>query len=256
MDEPQPPPLVGNSPAPSMSLVSRLTNVFVSPTEVFDEIKISRPKPANWLVPLTLAIIAGIAYTLVVFSQPGVIQRMQDAQEAKFQQMVTKGKMTQAQADQTLATVQKFIGPTFLKISGSFGTIAVNFAILFFGAFILWLIGTKAFHGNFLYMQAVESVAAAAMINVLGTIVALLLAVIYGNMSMTPGPVLLVSHFDPTNKFHLMLAALNVFMLWYLGVLSIALARLSGASFAKAAAWLYGIWAVLTFPLIYFFGGK
>jgi hypothetical protein len=93
-------------------------------------------------------------------------------------------------------------------------------------------------------MKAVDMVGLAGMINVLGGIVAALLAVAMGNLAMTPGPVLLVHEFDPANKVHVFLAQLNLFMLWYLALLSLGLAKLSGVSFAKAAFWLYGIWAV------------
>jgi hypothetical protein len=70
----------------------------------------------------------------------------------------------------------------------------------------------------------------------------MLLAVIYANPAMTPGPVLFVSHYDPNNKVHMLLSALNVMTLWYIGVLALGMARLSRASFGKAAVWLYGLW--------------
>ena len=44
---------------------------------------------------------------------------------------------------------------------------------------------------------------------------------------------------------HLSLAAFNLVTLWYIAVLAIGLARLSGASFVKAAIWIFGLWAVL-----------
>lgn len=233
-----------------------MTNIFVAPTEVFDEIKSSKPTPANWIAPLVLCVIAGVVYTLVVFSQPGVIRGMQDAQEKKYQQLVADGKMTQPQADQTLATVQKYMGPGFLKITGSLGVVLINVIVLFFTAFIFWAVGSRALQGNFHYLKAVEAVGLSTMINVVGAIVAMLLAVIYGNMLITPGPALLLRPFDAANKVHLMLSALNVFSLWYVGVLSIGLARLTGASFSKAALWLYGIWAVVTLVRIWLFAGK
>jgi len=62
-----------------------------------------------------------------------------------------------------------------------------------------------------------------------------------------------VSHFDQQNKVHLLLSALNVMSLWYLGVLSLGLARLTGASFWKPAVWLcglwYGVWALFALGL-------
>lgn len=256
MEESQPPSILETPPPPSTSLVSRLTNVFVAPGEVFDEIKSSPPQPGNWVVPLVLAMIAGVIYTLVVFSQPAVIQGMQQAQEKKFQEMVASGKMTQAQADQAIATTEKFMSPGFMKIMGCVGSTIVNAAILFLAALIFWAVGKRALHGNFTYMKAVEAVGLATMINVLGAIVAMLLATIYGNMMMTPGPVLLVSNFDAANKVHRFLSALSVTSLWYVAVASIALARLSGTTFAKAALWVFGIWALFTFGPILVFSGK
>ena len=256
MEEAQPPPILETPGAPSTSLLSRLTNVFVAPGEVFDEIKSSKPTAANWSVPFVLAMIVGVIYTLVVFSQPAIIQQMQQAQEKKFEEMVASGKMTQADADKAIAALQKIMGPGLMKIMGCAGAIVVTAAFLFLAALIFWAVGRRALHGNFSYMKAVEAVGVASMINVVGTIVAMLLAVIYGNMMMTLGPALLVSHFDAANKVHRVLSALNVTSLWCVAVSSIALARFTGARFAKAALWLFGIWAVLTFVPILVFGGK
>lgn len=233
--------------APSTSLLARLTNVFVAPGEVFDEVKSSPPRPANWVAPLVTAMLVGIIYTLVVFSQPAIIQQMQQAQEKKFQEMVDTGKMTQAQADKSVEAVQKFMNPTFMKIMGCAGSVVTSAAILFLAALVVWAVGLRALSGNFTYMKAVEVVGLTTMIHVLGAIVAMLLAVIYGNMMITPGPVLLVSHFDPANVTHRILSALNVVSIWYVAVVSIGLAKLSNSTFAKAAVWLFGIWAVFTF---------
>jgi hypothetical protein len=90
-----------------------------------------------------------------------------------------------------------------------------------------------------------EATGLAGMVNVLGGIVMMLLAVTMGSMAMTPGPVLLVHEFDPTNKVHRLLGQLNLITMWYIGVLALGLCKLSGVSYAKAASWLFGIWAVL-----------
>lgn len=256
MEETPPPPSLETPEVPSTSLLNRLTNVFVSPTEVFDEIKTSRPNSANWIVPLVMAMIAGIIYTLVVFSQPAVIHRMQEAQEKKFQDMVAAGKMTQQQADQTIAAVQKYMSPGFMKLMGCLGSLFMNVITLFLIALVFWLVGKRAFHSDLNYTRSLEAVGVSMMINVLGIIVAMLLAVIYGNIFMTLGPALLVSHFDAGNKVHRILSALNLTSLWYVAVLSLGLARLTGASFLKSAAWLYAIWATLTLGPILIFSGK
>ena len=44
---------------------------------------------------------------------------------------------------------------------------------------------------------------------------------------------------------HVLLSSLNVVFIWYVSVLSLALARLSGTSFLKAALWGFGLWGGL-----------
>ncbi len=239
-----------------MSLTDRLMSVFVTPAEVFDEIKTSPPNSANWVVPLVCSMIVGIIYSLVVFSQPGIIQNMKDATEKKMEESVAAGKMTQKQADQAQETIGKIMSPTFFKVAGIVSSIFINTGLLFLVALIIWLLGKYGFHGDFGYLQAVETVSLAGMIYVMGGVVSMLLAVIYGNMSMTPGPVLLVGHFDPANKVHLILSAVNLISLWYVGVLALGLSRLSGGGFGKSALWLYGLWAVFTIGPICLFGGR
>jgi hypothetical protein len=100
-------------------------------------------------------------------------------------------------------------------------------------------------------MQAVEVCGLSAMVGLLGAIVTTLLVVVMGTTLATPGPVLLIHEPDIADPVHLILSAFNVLTLWYIGVLSIGLAKLSQASVAKAAVWLFGIWAVVTFGFIF-----
>jgi len=250
--------LVPENPAPSgSSLTTRLTNVFVAPSEVFNEVKAGRPRPVNWIVPVSIAMITGIIYAMIVFSQPGVFQRMREAQDKKFQELVAEGKMKQAEVEQAHEVTDKFMTPTFFKVIGILGAIFANGAGLFFVALVLWLLGRFVFHGQFEYMQAVEVTGLSTMIAVVGGIISMLLAVIYGDMAMTPSLILLVGHFDPNNKVHLLLTALNAMNIWWLAVLAIGLARLSGAGLAKAAVWVFGLWYgtwslfVLVLPMLF-----
>lgn len=259
MDESSSQPVPENPVPSGSSLGSRLTNVFVSPTEVFDEVKAGPPTPSNWIAPLVAATIVGIIYVMMIFSQPAVIQSMKEAQDKKFedvQKRVTEGKMTQKQADDIRATADKFMTPSFLKVIGILGSVVGNLIGLFLTAAVVWLVGKSAFHANFAFMKSVEVAGLALMITVLGAIIKLLLNIIYGNTYMTAGPVLFLSHFDHTNKVHLLLAALSVTSLWYVAVLSAGLARLSGASFYKAAVLMFGLWAILTLGPIWLFVGK
>jgi hypothetical protein len=229
---------------PASSLTSRLCNVFAAPGDVFDEVRTRKPATGNWLLPVLLSCLVGIGYSFAVFSQPSILQSIRETQEKAMEKRVQAGKMTRQQADQAQEMSEKFTGPTMMKTFGSVGAVVASFVMLFLLGLIVWLLGKWVFKAGFPYLKAVELVGLAGMINVLGGIVAALLAVAMGNLAMTPGPVLLIHEFDPANKLHIFLSQLNLFMLWYIAVLSLGLAKLSGASFAKAAFWLYGIWAV------------
>ena len=68
MDEPHPPALPESSTPATTSLVSRLTNVFAAPGEVFDEVKAAEPSVANWMVPVVLMLVLAVAATFLIYS--------------------------------------------------------------------------------------------------------------------------------------------------------------------------------------------
>jgi hypothetical protein len=242
--------------APRMSLAARLTNVYVAPGEVFAEVKDTPPTPANWVAPMIIAMVAGIIYVMVVFSQPAIIQGMKEAREKQFQKQVTTGEKTQKQADDAMEATEKYLTPMVVKVFGIIFTVLGTGAGLFLSALFVWLIGRFGLKGQLGYMTAVEVVGLAMMISALGTIIAMLLAVIYGNPAMKPSPMLLLSHFDDHNRVHVLLSALDVTTLWYLAVLSVGLGQVSGRSFARAAAWIYGLWAFITVGIIWLLVGR
>jgi len=250
MENAPPLPPVEEVQRPASSLSGRLVNMVAAPADVFEEISAKTPSTANWLVPLLLSCLVGICYVFVVFSQESILQSLKEAQEKAMQKQVEAGKLTQQQADQRLEMAQQFAGPTLMKVFGSVGVVVVNLLMLFFVALVLWMVGKLVFKGGFSYVKAMEVAGLAGTINILGGIVAMLLAVVMGNMAMTPGPVLLVHEFDAANKLHAFLAQLNVFMLWYIALLSLGLAKVSRVPFGKAACWLFGIWAVLVAAMI------
>jgi len=244
-----PPTLLAPAQPPASSLSNRLLNVFAAPGDVFDELKTTQSCVANWLVPVCLGCLMGIIYALVVFSQDNIIHSMQEMQEqsirSRFQKQVEAGKMSQEQVDQAVEMARRFSGPTMMKIFGSVGAVFFNFGMLHFVGLLVWLLGTKVFNGQFGYMKAVEAAGLAGVIHVLGGVIGMLLALVMGNIAMTPGPVLLVREFNPADKVHVLLSQMNLVMLWYVAVVALALAKLSGASFGRSAAWLFTIWAAI-----------
>jgi hypothetical protein len=245
METPDSNPTFDSIPVGSTSLVSRLFNVFATPGDVFEEVKNSKPSLGNWLVPVILASLVGIISVWVMFSLPTIQQQVRNTQEKKFDEIARKQNMSPQQTEQFKEQMERFSGVTILKIGGTFGAVAGSFFWLFALALGIWLLGAKIFKGQFAYMQAVEVAGLGMMIGVLGGIVGLLLVVVKGSLFVSCGPALLISEFDPQNKVHLALGALNLFTFWNLGVISVGVSKLSGVSTTKAALWLFGVWAVI-----------
>lgn len=255
-ETPQPPPLL-ETRSTFTGLWSRMLNVFIAPNEAFEDIRTHPVNHANWIIPLFITIIAGIAYTFVIFSQPAIIQKSRDQVTQRFDKLVAEGKMTQQQADTAIESTQKFITPLFYKLTGSFGAAISSVTMLFLGALILWLLGRFGFKcQQFAYPKALEIVGLTLLITALGQLIGMQLAAYYGDILRTPGPSLFLSKLDPQNKTHLILSSINLITLWNLTIACLGLSKLCNVKFIKPALWLFGIWAVLTFSIILIAGGK
>lgn len=233
-----------------MSLAARLMNVFAIPGDVFEEVKATRMMVANWLVPALIASVVGALVAIVMFSQPSIRQQLREKQEQAIEQQIKDGKMTRQQADQAIAVIEKFTGPTMMAIFGSVGAVVMSFIRLFWWGLVLWLLARFFLKVRFDYLKAVEVAGLASMITVLGMIVSMLLIVNLGKMFSTPSLALMVSDFDEKNKSHLLLGAVNVFNFWLIGVLGAGLARLAGVPFLRALFLVLGYWLAISLLLI------
>jgi hypothetical protein len=242
-----PPPLPGEGPPQADSLSGRLLNVFAAPGDVFEDIKGRAPSTANWLAPVLLGCLMGMVFSLVVFSQDSILRSIQEMQEqrirSQLQKQVDAGKLSREQVEQAVQLAQRFSGPTVMKVIGCIAAVVMNFGTVFLVGLLIWLVGTKGFKADFDYMKAVEAAGLAGMIDALGGLVKMLLAVLTGTVTATPGPVLLVRVFNPADRLHLLLSHLNVMSIWYVAVAAMGLAKLSNVSYGRAAAWSFGVWS-------------
>ena len=240
---PEPPP-EGPQP-PAMSLGGRLLNVFATPGDVFQEVKNSAASTANWLIPALILIAVSWVAAWLIFSQDSIRHQLSEITDQAIQKQIDKSQMSEQQAEQARAMGEKWAGISS-KIAAGLAPLVAGFVTPFFWGLILWLVGAKILKGNLPYMKAVEVVGLANMVSVLDVVVKTLLIVGLGNLYAAPSLVLLVREFDPQNTVHSLLAIVNVMTFWLLAVRALGLARLSGASFTKAALWVFGIWAAYT----------
>ena len=220
-------------------------NVLVTPSEVFDEVKSAKASVANWLVPAVLLIVIGWIGAGLIFSQPALQQQMNEMAEKNIEKQIQKQHLPPDQAEQARQKGVQFAG-LFSKAGAVAAPVFLAILTPIWWGLIIWLVGAKLFKANFHYLKAVEIAGLSNMIGVLGAVVRILLILVTGNIFAAPSLVLLAKDFDPQNPVHGLMGVANVMTLWFLGVAAIGLARLSGTSFMKAAAWVFGIWACYT----------
>jgi len=234
---------------PAMPLMARLMNVFAAPSEVFDDIKPRPPAVANWLVPAVLFALVGVISSIVVLSQPAIVQQFREQQAKGMDEMVKAKKMSQADADKAAAVYDKLSGPTMMTIGSVFITVVAFVRVLWWGL-LLWLIG-KILKKPFGYVKALEIFGVASMISVLGALVTMLLTVILGRMNATPSLVLLLNDFDITRKTHFLLGTVNIIYFWQVGVLSVGVAKITGVTFMRALPLVFVCYVLTELLLIY-----
>jgi hypothetical protein len=237
-------------PAPAMSLVGKLMNVFAAPGDVFDEIKAAPPRTANWLVPTLIIAMISVISVCITFAQPAIQQTIHEQQVKALDQRVQQGKMTQAQEDQALQVMDRYMGPTLLAAVGSVGVVISSFVSVFWWALLLWLFGRWFLKAQFDYLKALEVAGLASVILVLSLVIGTLLAVVLGRLYAGPSLALLVSDLDLTKRGHLLLGAANVVYFWHTGVLALGLAKLSAAPAVKATVIVFGYWILAELLLI------
>ncbi|MBK9140283.1 MAG: YIP1 family protein [Verrucomicrobia bacterium] len=232
----------GEAVPPATSVWSRMFNVFAAPDDVFAEVKASPRAMANWLLPALLLVLIGWAGAWLVARDPVLQQQQREIQDRALARMAAKQQWSEQQLEEVRrrAEAHQALGTGI----GVFGVPLVSAVVAtFWWAWVLWLVGAKGLRGSFDYGKALEAAGLVAMIEVLNKILTPLLQLALGTVFAAPGLALAVAgEFQAGDPLHLVLASVNGLDLWGIVVSAIAVARLSGASFARSLAWLLAIW--------------
>lgn len=235
---------------PAMSLMGRLMNVFATPAEVFEGVKDAPVSNTNWFAPALIFVAVSWVGVSLILSQESFRRQMTEISEQAVQKQLDKMEntrktpMSKEEAEKAREMGAKY-GVISTEIGSVVGPVFAAFVTPFWWGLLLWL-GGKVFKAHFDYMKAVEVAGLGNMIGVLGAVLRGLLIIVTGSLFASPSLMLLVKDFNPQNPVHGLLAAINIMTFWALAVWSLGLARLCGVAYAKAAAWVFGLWAGIT----------
>lgn len=238
-------------PSTEMSISDKFVGILSSPGEVYQTIVGTEPNTKNWAIPLVLTIIVGIIFTFVVFTQPAIQQQMQETQYKAMQQRVADGKMTQEQMDRATEMNPAKPGSPMFLIFGSVGVVFVISISLFLYSLVYFVAGKFAFHSIVPYKKILEvngmAMYVAAVVSLLSMVIVVAMGSIYASLS----PVLFISDFDPTNKQHKLMAALNLFEFWNLFVIGVGLSKVWNVTIGKSLGVVGGVWLVWTLVKVF-----
>jgi hypothetical protein len=231
-------------PPAATSFMTRMTNIFTAPSELYNEVAVAPVQTTSWLIPFLITLFLVIVGVYSVYNNPALRQQIWDVQEQKMKEQVEKKNMTQEQMDLQLDRMQNSGPVMFMAFGAGFGSIGVAF--MFFGvALLLWLITKLGFKFSGPYNKILEVVGLATIIGILGSIITLITMNLMNSMYATPGPGLaMVGSFDLKNPVHKLLAALNVFTIWEIAVMGIGIAKVSGKSIGVGIGLLLGLWFI------------
>ncbi|MBW7887602.1 MAG: YIP1 family protein [Bacteroidetes bacterium] len=230
--------------APELSFSDKFTGILSSPGEVYSTIVDTEPKSSNWAIPVILAIVMSIIFTLVVFNQPAIQNEMAVTQQDALQKQVDAGKLTQEQMDQALE-YSKTGSPMFM-IFGSVGAVIGIFVMVFAYSLVYWVGGKIVVKSAVGYMKVVEVYGLSMFIAVVTTLLSMILIVAMGSLHAQPALSLFVSKFNPKDTMHIILAAVNLFTFWQLFVVSVGLSKIWKTTLDKGLMVTGGVWVLWT----------
>ena len=221
------------------SFMTRATNVFSSPSELFTEMASAPVQTTSWLLPLVFSVIVSISFVMSLNSNPELRQQMAEPGRQAIQEKVASGQMTRDQADQA----EQFMGSSFFVYTAIGGAAVVTVIMLFGFPLLLWLLVGAILKTPTTYKKMLEVYGISAMISLLGTIVTLLMMYMMNSMRAIPSPSLFIMHsYDYHNIAHRFLSSLNIFTAWQVIVLGIGVSKFTQRTVGVGISATMGVW--------------
>ncbi len=225
---------------PDMSPGLRFLNLFVAPTELFEHLARVPARPMNWILPLLLNCIAIVAFTLISFSNPSVVQETRDLQSRQLDKLVSEGKITAEQRNQQVEAMEKFssVVPLIGSIAGAVGMVLFAFIT---GA-VVWLVANKALRVPIDFAKSMDISGVVGLISVPGTLVKLALVMLRGSINVGANLGIFFPDVPMGSPLATALAGCDFFILWTVALLALGVGTVTRRGFKTALPWFGGLW--------------
>ncbi len=230
-------------PAPSSSsVVARWWGILVAPGRVFDACARTPVRWSNWVATSILISVVSVAVQWVMFSNPAFLEAMRAQSEQVLQQRVASGAATAEEAERARKMLSEAEGLSAMRVAVAVLSAAGAWLVPFWWGGFLWVVGSWVFRADLSYARGVEIAALAAVVSALGLVVRLGLILATGQVHAGLNLGMLVPDFSPANRWHGILAAVDLFGLWHLLVMTLGLSRVIGRPLKPVLVVLGGVW--------------
>jgi hypothetical protein len=241
--------------AAPMSFTDKLAGIFMSPGEVYENVRRTPTTHGNWLVPTVLVAIVGLIMAFATMNNPSLMDQMKqqakEAMEKQFQKQIEQGKMTPEQANEARDRAEQFTTPGFMMIGQIAGNVVGPFIGLVVLGLIYWLLGKWGMKADAPYVKVLEVVGLANFIAVLEKIVTLIMQFTMDNIFASPSAGLFVGQLSTMNPWHMFALSMNVFTFWILAVVSVGLSKLFQRDFPKVLVLVIAVWMIWTVAMTF-----
>lgn len=223
-----------------MPFIDKLTGIFTSPGEVYENLVKSTKSVTDWLIPIAILIVLSIVTTFLKFNDERIRDSFIQFQEQRFEQLVEEGKMTAEQAEVAKERLQSFGSiQKIFSIVGVFIGVPIMFLLV---SLVYFVLGRLLFKGNVDFMTVFSIYSISSLITSVGVIVSTILAFITGSFFASASPAIFME--PSTSKTYMLASKFEVFTLWQLAVFAVGMAKAFNKNYGYAFALVFGAWAV------------
>jgi len=227
----------------------KITGVFTEPGDTFTKMAGEPPKVIDWLLPLIILLITIVASSAIVLNNPAiradVKEKAFEKQEKNIQEMVKNGTLSQTQAEEQMARVEKqleMIGSPMGLLFQAITIIIIGFLVFFLVAGVHLGFMKALFKSVITYKQTLAANGLVAYISIVMVIVTTILSLALGR-GLQSASLAAFMNLEDGSIMKVLAAKVDPLTIWAYTVLGIGYARLSKTENAvKYIGLVFGIW--------------
>ncbi|MCS7090034.1 MAG: YIP1 family protein [Verrucomicrobiota bacterium] len=227
---------------PVWSVAGRMVNVFGVPGQVFEDVLRTRPNTGHWFWPALLGFLIGFLGGWLLWGNPVVRHALVVRQRTVWEQRIEAGRLTREEADRRLKELEQvWASPLVRALAAGASGLGSGLRFLFWGG-LIWAVSRWAFAARAPLGRCCELAGLASLIGVVGMALELLLM---PTPDGSPPPLEEPAQVtQPTSRAMAWALGLvqGIFGFWQVGVMGMALAKLTGAPWVRALWVLLAIW--------------